>query len=138
MKEPNEFWNCILQARQAVNSVLEKYREAKKIGSALDAELLLYAGEEFYSTLLELMAARELRYAFGVSGARVLPLSNKSRFAEPTHRADLWVTVLIFDYPKCARCWHKEEHIGNNVKYPDICNRCITNIEGPGEERHYL
>jgi isoleucyl-tRNA synthetase len=38
---------------------------------------------------------------------------------------------------KCIRCWHIREDIGINPAHPEICGRCVENVEGQGEVRHY-
>ena len=39
---------------------------------------------------------------------------------------------------KCTRCWHRHDSVGSNVNHPDLCTRCITNIEGDGEIRNFV
>jgi isoleucyl-tRNA synthetase len=38
---------------------------------------------------------------------------------------------------KCVRCWHYIDDVGSNDKHPSVCGRCIENIDGQGETRHY-
>jgi isoleucyl-tRNA synthetase len=39
--------------------------------------------------------------------------------------------------PKCERCWHHHDQIGENTQHATLCPRCITNLEGSGELRLY-
>ena len=36
---------------------------------------------------------------------------------------------------KCERCWHKCKTVGQDKKYVNVCNRCISNVFGEGEIR---
>ena len=38
---------------------------------------------------------------------------------------------------KCERCWHYRPDIGQHADHPTICERCISNLHGAGEHRHY-
>jgi isoleucyl-tRNA synthetase len=47
----------------------------------------------------------------------------------------LEVTVQRADGKKCERCWNYSTHVGENSRYPTICERCseaIAEIEGNG------
>ena len=38
---------------------------------------------------------------------------------------------------KCIRCWHHRHDVGTHVAHPELCGRCIDNIDGQGEVRIY-
>jgi isoleucyl-tRNA synthetase len=38
---------------------------------------------------------------------------------------------------KCVRCWHRLEDVGTHAAHPELCGRCVSNIDGPGEVRRY-
>jgi len=38
---------------------------------------------------------------------------------------------------KCVRCWHQRADVGASSKHPELCSRCVENIEGSGECRRY-
>ena len=40
-------------------------------------------------------------------------------------------------HAKCGRCWHHLPDVGAHAEHPEICGRCVENIEGAGEVRHY-
>ncbi|HAV67437.1 MAG TPA: hypothetical protein DC473_00950 [Alcanivorax sp.] len=40
-------------------------------------------------------------------------------------------------HDKCVRCWHHRPDIGTHPEHPELCGRCVTNLDGDGEERHY-
>ncbi|MDQ3057870.1 MAG: hypothetical protein M3Q96_09115, partial [Pseudomonadota bacterium] len=39
---------------------------------------------------------------------------------------------------KCVRCWHYRADVGVRDGHPEICGRCVGNIEGPGEDRQWF
>jgi len=57
--------------------------------------------------------------------------------AQVTESEDIKIWVKPTDASKCARCWHRVDSVGKNSAHPEICERCIENIEGNGEERLY-
>jgi isoleucyl-tRNA synthetase len=41
--------------------------------------------------------------------------------------------VLRADGTKCDRCWNYSTHVGENTRYPTVCERCteaLVEIEG--------
>ncbi|MFB6259178.1 MAG: zinc finger domain-containing protein, partial [Thiohalorhabdaceae bacterium] len=52
--------------------------------------------------------------------------------------AGLKVAAAVAQDPKCGRCWHRRPTVGENPDHPELCDRCVTNIEGAGEERRAI
>ena len=48
-----------------------------------------------------------------------------------------WLKVNPSQAKKCKRCWHRRADVGCNIEHPEICGRCVGNVEGPGEKRVY-
>ena len=40
--------------------------------------------------------------------------------------------------PKCERCWHYRDDVGNDRARPELCGRCVENVNGAGETRRYF
>jgi isoleucyl-tRNA synthetase len=57
--------------------------------------------------------------------------------ATESAREGVWLQVRVSDKPKCVRCWHHRADVGANPAHPEICGRCVSNIDGPGEERRF-
>ncbi len=129
------FWNMLIDVRQAINKSLEGKRAAGELKGALDAEVVLYAGDALYEQLATL--GDELRFVLITSGARVLHMADAPGDALPTERDDLKVVVAVASAEKCERCWHKRADVGSHAAHPTLCERCVSNVEGPGEVRHY-
>jgi isoleucyl-tRNA synthetase len=129
-------WDEILRVREAVSKELEKLRVTGSIGKALEAEVDLYCSPELQALLS--MLEDELRFVFIVSATRLHPLAKKPTEAvEAAGIEGLWIRVSPSTYPKCGRCWHRRSDVGANKKHPALCGRCVTNVDGPGEDRRY-
>ena len=57
--------------------------------------------------------------------------------AAPGHAENVWIVVEPSSQPKCVRCWHLRADVGSDPRHPELCARCVVNIEGPGEERKF-
>ncbi|MDC3245499.1 isoleucine--tRNA ligase [Candidatus Pseudothioglobus singularis] len=111
---------------------LEEMRRNKVIGSSLDAEVDIYCKDENYQNLLGLKD--ELRFVFITSEARVNELSSKPSDAK---KIDSSIAIKVYKskHQKCVRCWHHRPEIGQNKMHNDLCDRCVENISGKGENR---
>jgi isoleucyl-tRNA synthetase len=130
-----EFWTRVIAARTAVAKQMEQLRADGAIGSSLDAELDLYCDEGLYAVLTKL--EDELRFVHITSYARLHPLVEKPEQAVATDLEGLFVTVTASEHNKCARCWHRREDVGSNSDHPELCGRCVTNVDGDGEPRRF-
>ena len=129
------FWQTILAVKTEVNSALEKARNEKVIGGSLEAAVVLYADAELCATLAKL--DDELRFVLITSEATVDDINNKPATAQATNHDNLFVAISSADGDKCVRCWHHKVEVGTDPKHPELCNRCIVNVESDGESRHY-
>ena len=111
---------------------LEEMRRNKVIGSSLDAEVDIYCKDEDYQNLLGLKD--ELRFIFITSEARVNELSSKPSDAKEID-SSIAIKVYKSKHQKCVRCWHHRPEIGQNKMHNDLCDRCVENISGKGENR---
>ena len=50
---------------------------------------------------------------------------------------EMWVQVTPSAHHKCARCWHLREDVGSHAKHPELCGRCVSNVDGDGEPRQF-
>jgi isoleucyl-tRNA synthetase len=129
------FWERVMAVKTAVNKELENLRAAKAIGGNLQAEVTLYAEEALVADLAKL--SNELRFVLITSTATVATLVSAPADAVATDVPGLKLRVLKSTYSKCGRCWHHREDVGQHAVHPELCGRCIENIDGAGEERHY-
>jgi len=132
----HDYWDTVIQVRTAVSKQLESLRVSKTIGSSLDAEVDLYLSENLKAQL-ELLGD-ELRFVLITSAAR-LHLAESQPDSEVTTIGDqkLWVKASASAHQKCDRCWHHREDVGSHSDHPELCGRCVENVEHDGEQREY-
>lgn len=135
MTESNEaLWETVRAIRDCVNVELEAKRNAGDIGSALDANVTLYADATLYPILEQLKD--ELRFALITSGARVLPMSACPDALTCSSVEGMYLQVDVSESEKCARCWQRRETVGTSETHSDLCDRCELNItDEKGEVR---
>ena len=129
--------NAIETARlisPAIRKQMEIMRTNKVIGSSLETELAIYCEDKIYQSLHNL--GDELRFVFITSDASIHPISEQP---QDCIKAVTGVMIKLSKSPhqKCTRCWHRRTDVGNNQKHPELCNRCIENVYGKGEEREF-
>ncbi|HQR48207.1 MAG TPA: class I tRNA ligase family protein, partial [Steroidobacteraceae bacterium] len=131
-------WPTVLDVRSSVLKELERLRAAGEIGAPLDAIVEVYA-DAATSTALDAIGD-ELRFVFITSEAHVHPADSRPTSAVPAGPADaptLWLHVHASTATKCVRCWHKRNDVGSVAAHPELCARCASNVDGPGEIRRF-
>ncbi|MFA5923130.1 MAG: isoleucine--tRNA ligase [Methylococcaceae bacterium] len=130
-----EFWQKVMTVRTAVSKELEKSRGKGDIGSSLNAEVELYCNAEFFDALSQLES--ELHFIFITSNASVMAEQFCPDDAIQTEVEGVKLKVIVSEHKKCVRCWHQRYDVGEHAEHPELCGRCIENIAGAGENRHY-
>ncbi len=128
-------WQQFQAIRDEVNKALESQRQAGLIGSALAAEVTLYAEDGVRSILDRL--GDELRFILITSAAVVRPMSERTEDAILNEELGVAIGVKASAHPKCGRCWHRCEDVGTHVEHPELCGRCVGNISEKPELRHF-
>ena len=132
-----EKWQRLRTIRDEANTVLEKGRSDKAIGSSLEAKLLLSTNDaDLRKTLADMNPKEsvasngnhvdELRYLFLVS--QVDLLEGADSLAQAKYQAEvdgLKIGVAQADGEKCDRCWNYSVHVGESAEHPAICDRCL-------------
>jgi isoleucyl-tRNA synthetase len=117
-------WADIRAVREQVNKKLEEQRTAGAIGSALQAEVDVYASKATFELLSRL--GDDLRLVFITSRANV-----------HLREGELEIKVTPSAHAKCDRCWHYRAEVGSNIEHPTLCGRCVSNLFGAGEARRH-
>jgi isoleucyl-tRNA synthetase len=133
-----DFWQQVLETRSAVSKQLESLRVDNRIGSSLDAEVSVYCNSELQQNLARL--GDELRFVMITSEARVDPLDQRPDSAIEARLANgntIYIEAGESGYEKCVRCWHHRADVGNDAAHPELCGRCVENVTGGGEPRHF-
>ncbi|AYN14258.1 isoleucine--tRNA ligase [Pseudomonas monteilii] len=129
------YWDRVMAVKASVNKELENQRTAKVIGGNLQAEVTLYADEGLSADLGKL--GDELRFVLITSAAIVVPFVQAPADAVATEVEGLKLKVVKSGHAKCGRCWHFRADVGSHPEHPEICSRCVDNLSGSGEVRHY-
>ncbi len=134
-KLDDAYWQQLIKVRSEVNRVLEIARNDRVIGGGLEAEVTVYANDE-YRTLLEQLGD-ELRFVLITSKAEVKALADKPADVAAGELEGIAVSVARSQGEKCPRCWHYSDKIGVNPEHPTLCPRCVENVAGNGEVRRF-
>ncbi len=136
-------WPALIHLRSDVTRGLEKLRNEGSIGSPLDAEVDVYCEPTDFARFNAL--GPELRFLFITSEARVHEVARLPEESVPTTHGPLHgakpprvsFAVKATSATKCVRCYQRRPDVGVNPEHPEICGRCVTNLDGPGEQRKY-
>ncbi len=118
-------WNSVIEIRDIVAKALEEKRSAGEIGSALEANIVIHASGANYQALASL--GDELRFVFITSGAEL----------KESDSDEVSVEIVKSEAEKCVRCWHRRDDYASHTEHPELCGRCVTNVDGDGETRHF-
>jgi len=130
------FWNQLFTLRDAVSKELETLRAEGKIKGGLTAGVTLYAEPLLFETLNVL--ANELKFVLITSRASLLPASGKPVDAIESSVSGLSLVLSASEDARCDRCWHQTPEVGNDETHPELCERCIDNVDGEGEHRLHV
>ncbi len=122
-----EDFERLLALREQVSKTLEPLRAAGTIGAALEAEIGLRCGvadQNWLSPLVE-----ELRFLF---------ISGDVRLIADDAAQEIVVEAAATAKTKCVRCWHHREDVGSVAAHPQLCGRCVVNVDGEGEDRRWF
>jgi isoleucyl-tRNA synthetase len=118
-------WELLGRVRGEVLKALEIARNDKKlINSGLEAKVLLNADLELKAKLKHYLA--QLPGLFIVSQVELISAGAGDFKSDVV--PSLEVTVQRADGQKCVRCWNYSTHVGENARYPVICERCSEAI----------
>jgi len=110
-----EDWTTLRMVRDEVLKALEDARNNKLIGTGLEAQVTVAAADPVYSVLSR--HASQLRYLFIVSAVNLVQAAGNGT-------GGVRVEVKKADGLKCERCWNYSTHVGEDKKYPTVCERC--------------
>ena len=107
----------MFELRELALPELEKARQAKQIGKALEAKLTftgsspaLTAAQPHVESLRELLNVSELELRPGTESGVVVAVGKAAG-------------------QKCERCWHWEIDVGSVSEHPTICGRCAKAVQ---------
>ncbi len=129
-------WQSVEPVRDEVLRQLEILRQSGAIGSGLDAEVRIHAEPETVDRLAAL--GDELRFVMITSAAELAPLGgDHDATVKLADGRRVQVDARPSEHAKCVRCWHHRAEVGKHAGHPELCARCIDNVDGDGEERRF-
>jgi isoleucyl-tRNA synthetase len=129
-------WEAVIALKADVARELEGLRTAGTIGAPLEARVDVYADDAQRARLGWL--GDELRFVLITSEAKIHAAADRPAGAVPASgvaKDGVWLQVSPASGRKCVRCWHLREDVGTVAAHPELCARCATNVDGPGETR---
>ncbi len=121
-----EKFNAVRAVRSDVTKQLEEVRIAGGIGSSLQAKVEIKACAAKYVLLNSL--GDDLKFVLITSSAIVTQVETETEEA---------ILVTPSAQQKCERCWHYRADVGSQPEHPGLCGRCLANLFGSGEDRHF-
>jgi isoleucyl-tRNA synthetase len=104
----------LIAVRADVLKALEEARNAKLIGSGLEAQIQVTTPADLHGLFAKHEA--ELRYLFIVSNVQLAKGGSNG--------AGVQVKVSKAPGQKCERCWNYSPRVGEDAEYPTVCERC--------------
>jgi isoleucyl-tRNA synthetase len=122
-------WDLLAKVRAEVLKALEAARNDKKINSGLEAKVLLNGSPELKTKLKH--------YLPQLPGLFIVSQVDFFSAGAPDFKSELVPSLEVCIHKaegaKCERCWNYSTHVGENSRYPTICERCsaaLAEIEG--------
>jgi isoleucyl-tRNA synthetase len=120
-----ENWPRLIAVRNEVLKALEAARNEKLIGSPLEAKVVLAADgalasvlREYRSFLPTLLIVSQVE----LSGDLIAG-------ATETQLPELKLRIDKAAGRKCERCWNYSERVGEDARYPTVCERCSAALK---------
>ena len=119
-------FDSLMAVRDEALKALETARQEKMIGSSLEAVVTIHASDGLYKVLDRYR--QEMRYLLIVSGVEIVQASGGNG-SSPVR-----VEVTKAPGEKCERCRNYSVHVGEDQRYPTVCERCLAALREIEEE----
>lgn len=120
-------FDSLMALRDEALKALEAARQQKLIGSALESFVRIHAPDSVYK-LLE-RYRDDMRFLLIVSGVEIV------HAAGGNGSAPLRVEISKAPGGKCERCWNYSVHVGEDARYPSVCERCLAALNEIEKEK---
>jgi isoleucyl-tRNA synthetase len=120
-------WKLLLGLREQLLPHLEKARQSKLIGKALDAKVTVTGDAQAEAIQSARVHREDLRELLNISQLELRLESGKSD-GGPV----ISVEVTHAEGKKCERCWHWETDVGTEPEHAGICGRCAAAVRESG------
>jgi len=130
-------WENILKIRKDVLKALEIKRGEGFIGNSLEAQVNIYTeNKEVYDYLMSFN--KQLETIFIVSKTDIFYGKGEKGLSSDAYTCiefpDIKVLITRVPGEKCERCWCYSETVGEDQKYPTICEKCAKVMHNHFEE----
>ena len=109
----------LLKLRGVIGQAIERARQEKLIGNALEAAVVLHSDSDVTTKV----GKEELEEFFIVSDLTI----QRGRRSERVGRQNTHTQ-------KCARCWRHRPAVGTSKEHPDLCDRCESVVTALSEK----
>ena len=108
----------LLKLRGVIGQALERARQEKLIGNALEAAVVLHSDSDVTTKIDK----EELEEFFILSDLTIHQAKEAS------------ASVTKTSFQKCARCWRHWPTVGASKAYPDLCDRCAEVVSAVAKQ----
>jgi isoleucyl-tRNA synthetase len=108
----------LLKLRGVIGQAIERARQEKLIGNALEAAVVLHSNSDVTTKI----SKEELEEFFILSDLTIRQADEAS------------ASVTKTAYKKCARCWRHRPAVGTSKEHPDLCDRCESVVRPLSEK----
>jgi isoleucyl-tRNA synthetase len=133
-RDPTIDWAALIALKADVSRELERLRALGSLGSSMEADVTVFVPPALAPRFQKMHD--ELRFLL-ITGDAKVSASGTPPSAVRATQEDVWIEVKPSSSSKCVRCYQLRSDVGSNPNHPEICARCVLNVEGPGEERHF-
>jgi isoleucyl-tRNA synthetase len=115
--EEISIWRALFAQRNEILPELEKARQKKIIGKALDAKVCISGHQNLVKELGQ--SSEAFRELLNVSQLVICEIDKE----------EIKYGIDPADGQKCERCWHWETDVGSDPAHPTICARCVAAVK---------
>ena len=116
-------WRSLIEVRDRVNKAIEEARQAKVVGTSLEASV----------TLRGAGAIAELLQGYRATLPMLLIVSEVRLDTAADRTAPLAVTVARAGGTRCDRCWRYVPTVAGDAGHAGLCDRCVVAVDSSGD-----
>jgi len=113
-------WNTLIESREKAMKSIEDKRNNGEIKHPYEAHINLKYGGEEAEKAFGFFTEEEIAEIFIVSEVKKTQDKGMKGTA---------VEVVKPGIPRCARCWRHVGSVGKNPARPELCERCVSNLD---------
>jgi isoleucyl-tRNA synthetase len=117
-------WSALTELRERVLGMIEPLRKEKKIGSSLQAKVILTGTRDELAFLEPSISALPTLFIVSAVALKVRP-------AGEAGASGLTITIDRADGVKCERCWRYVTSVSSDPAWAGLCERCQNALAEP-------